>query len=84
MKLGMKVGMCLGLGFVWVVLLLVLVIGFGIYNMYQVQGCFIYVVEVKNFESVLVKEMLEMVGECFILLCNFMLFVVFDDVDIEV
>ncbi len=83
MKSGMKVGTRLGLGFAWVVLLLVLVTGFGIFNMHQVQGRFTHVVEVKNPESALVKEMLETVGERSISLRNLMLPAAPEDVDIE-
>jgi methyl-accepting chemotaxis protein len=79
----MKVGTRLGLGFAWVVLLLVLVTGFGIFNMHQVQGRFTHVVEVKNPESALVKEMLETVGERSISLRNLMLPAAPEDVDIE-
>lgn len=61
MKSGMKVGTRLRLGFAWVVLLLVLVTGFGIYNMHQVQSRFTSVVDVKNPQSALVKDMLETV-----------------------
>ncbi|WP_044529286.1 MCP four helix bundle domain-containing protein, partial [Herbaspirillum sp. B65] len=83
MKSAMKVGTRLGLGFAWVVLLLVLVTGFGIFNMHQVQGRFKHVVEVKNPESALVKDMLETVGERSISLRNLMLPAAPEDVDIE-
>ena len=83
MKSAMKVGTGLGLGFAWVVLLLVLVTGFGVFNMHQVQGRFTHVVEVKNPESSLVKDMLETVGERSISLRNLMLPAAPEDVDIE-
>ena len=83
MKSGMKVGTRLGLGFAWVVLLLVAVTAFGIYNMHQVQARFNHVIEVKNPESALVKEMMDTVAERSISLRNLMLPAAPEDVDIE-
>ena len=83
MKAGMKVGTRLGLGFAWVVLLLVMVTAFGIYNMHQVQGRFTNVVEVKNPENALVKDMMDTVAERSISLRNLMLPAAPEDVDIE-
>jgi methyl-accepting chemotaxis protein len=83
MKTGMKVGTRLGLGFAWVVLLLVAVTAFGIYNMHQVQGRFNHVIEVKNPESALVKDMMDTVAERSISLRNLMLPAAPEDVDIE-
>ncbi|MBB5392570.1 MULTISPECIES: methyl-accepting chemotaxis protein [unclassified Herbaspirillum] len=83
MKSGIKVGTRLGLGFAWVVLLLVLVTAFGIYNMHQLQARFNNVVEVKNPESALVKDMMDTVAERSISLRNLMLPAAPEDVDIE-
>jgi methyl-accepting chemotaxis protein len=83
MKSGMKVGTRLGLGFAWVVLLLVLVTAFGVYSMHQVQARFNEVVEVKNPESALVKDMMDTVAERSISLRNLMLPAAPEDVDIE-
>jgi len=83
MKSGMKVGARLGLGFAWVVLLLVLVTGFGIYNMHQVQARFNHVIDVKNPESALVRDMMDTVAERSISLRNLMLPAAPEDVDIE-
>ena len=83
MKSGMKMGTRLGLGFAWVVLLLVLVTAFGIYNMHQVQARFNNVVEVKNPESALLKDMMDTVAERSISLRNLMLPAAPEDVDIE-
>ncbi|KAF1041598.1 MAG: Methyl-accepting chemotaxis protein I [Herbaspirillum frisingense] len=83
MKSGMKMGTRLGLGFAWVVLLLIVVTAFGIFNMHQVQGRFTNVVEVKNPESALVKDMMDTVAERSISLRNLMLPAAPEDVDIE-
>ncbi|WP_343585398.1 methyl-accepting chemotaxis protein [Herbaspirillum sp.] len=82
-KSGIKVGTRLGLGFAWVVLLLVMVTAFGIYNMHQVQARFTNVVEVKNPESSLVKDMMDTVAERSISLRNLMLPAAPEDTDIE-
>jgi len=83
MKSGMKTGARLGLGFGWVVLLLVLVTGLGIYNMHQVQARLVQVVEVKNPETALVKDMLDTLAERSISLRNLMLPAAPEDVDLE-
>ncbi|WDZ96580.1 methyl-accepting chemotaxis protein [Herbaspirillum sp. WKF16] len=83
MKSGMKVGARLGLGFAWVVLLMVMVTAFGIYNMHQVQARFTNVVEIKNPEGALVKDMMDTVAERSISLRNLMLPAAPEDVDIE-
>ncbi|EJN00892.1 methyl-accepting chemotaxis protein [Herbaspirillum sp. YR522] len=83
MKSGMKVGTRLGLGFAWVVLLLVAVTAFGIYNMHQVQARFNNVIEIKNPEGALVKDMMDTVAERSISLRNLMLPAAPEDVDIE-
>jgi methyl-accepting chemotaxis protein len=80
---GMKVGSRLGLGFGGVVLLLVLVTAFGIYNMHQVQGRFNTVVNIKNPEGALVKDMMDTVAERSISLRNLMLPAAPEDVDVE-
>ena len=83
MVAGMKVGTRLGLGFAWVVLLLVLVTVFGLYNMDQMQRRFLEVVTVNNPESKLVSEMAETVQERSISLRNLMLQGGADDIERE-
>src|SRR5450830_1508304 len=83
MKAGMKVGTRLGLGFAWVVLLLVVVTVFGLYNMAQMQQRFLDVVSVNNPEAKLVTEMIETVQERSISLRNLMLQGGADDIDKE-
>ncbi|MFJ3047343.1 methyl-accepting chemotaxis protein [Herbaspirillum chlorophenolicum] len=78
-----KVGVRLGLGFSWVIVLLALVTAFGIYNMHQVQSRFNTVVEVKNPQSALVKTMLDTVAERSISLRNLMLPASNEDVERE-
>lgn len=80
---GMKVGVRLGLGFAWVVLLLVLVTGFGLYNMDQMQRRFVSAVSVNSLESRLVVEMNETVMERAISLRNLMLQGGADDIEKE-
>ncbi|QNB06113.1 methyl-accepting chemotaxis protein [Herbaspirillum frisingense] len=79
----MKTGARLGLGFGWVVFLLILVTGFGIYNMHQVQGRLVQVVEARNPQTQLVHEMLETLAERSISLRNLMLPAAPEDVDLE-
>ena len=83
MVAGMKVGTRLGLGFAWVVLLLILVTVFGLYNMDQMQRRFLDVVSVNNPESKLVTEMMETVQERSISLRNLMLQGGADDIEKE-
>ena len=73
MKAGMKVGTRLGLGFAWVVALLVLVTVMGVYNMHLMQARFLEVINVNNPEAKLLNEMSETVGERSISLRNLML-----------
>lgn len=80
---GMKVGVRLGLGFAWVVLLLVMVTGFGLYNMDQMQRRFVAAVSVNSLESRLVVEMNETVMERAISLRNLMLQGGADDIEKE-
>ena len=79
----MKVGLRLGLGFGWVVVLLILVTAFGIYSMYQVQSRLNTVIEIKNPQIELVKNMLDTVAERSISLRNLMLPASTEDVDRE-
>jgi methyl-accepting chemotaxis protein len=83
MKAGMKVGTRLGLGFAWVVVLLVAVTVFGLYNMAQMQRRFLDVVSVNNPETKLVGEMIETVQERSISLRNLMLQGGADDIEKE-
>ncbi len=83
MKAGMKVGTRLGLGFAWVVLLLVAVTVFGLYNMAQMQRRFLDVVSVNNPETKLVGEMIATVQERSISLRNLMLQGGADDIEKE-
>lgn len=73
MKAGMKVSTRLGLGFAWVVALLVLVTVMGVYNMHMMQARFLEVINVNNPEVKLLNEMSETVGERSISLRNLML-----------
>ena len=83
MVAGMKVGTRLGLGFAWVVLLLIAVTAFGLYNMDQMQRRFLDVVEVNNPETKLVNEMMGTVSERSISLRNLMLQGGADDIEKE-
>ena len=83
MKAGMKVGTRLGLGFAWVVALLVLVTAMGVYNMHTIQAAFLEVVTINNPESKLVNEMVETVAERSISLRNLMLQGSAEDVEKE-
>ena len=83
MKAGMKVGTRLGLGFAWVVALLVLVTTMGVYNMHAIQAQFLDVVTINNPESRLVTEMAETVAERSISLRNLMLQGSADDIEKE-
>jgi methyl-accepting chemotaxis protein len=82
-KVGMTVGARLGLGFAWVLLLLLVVTVFGLYNMAQMQQRFLDVVSVNNPEAKLVTEMIGTVQERSISLRNLMLQGGADDIERE-